>query len=253
MSQPTLAFAHRGWHGNAVENSLAAFDAAYAEGCDGVEFDVQFTADKIPVIFHDDDLQRLAGRSEVIHEMKWRDLCRLELFQNQKRATIPTLDDFLSQHGHKPFYLEVKVPNAMQINVGYCDSLAQCCYEKVLSARPHAQTFLASFHVPLMKSLRAHRSLHHPFIPLGIIYEDEAVFNRILAESLSGFSQPWLHSLENRIWQQCVLNKHPLPPPQNIWLWGLQNSTEMQQAFQAGLGGLVVDDVPALLQVMGRA
>ncbi|MET1036742.1 MAG: glycerophosphodiester phosphodiesterase [Aeromicrobium sp.] len=54
-----LVSAHRGGAGDnhSSENTLAAFDAAIALGCDYVEFDVRLTADGTPVIFHDDELR----------------------------------------------------------------------------------------------------------------------------------------------------------------------------------------------------
>lgn len=53
-----LVSAHRGGSGDdhSAQNTLAAFEAAIALGCDYVEFDVRVTADGRPVIFHDDEI-----------------------------------------------------------------------------------------------------------------------------------------------------------------------------------------------------
>ena len=56
-------FAHRGLHdarSGLPENSLAAFDAAIAEGY-SIEFDVRLGADGEAIVFHDGDLQRMVG------------------------------------------------------------------------------------------------------------------------------------------------------------------------------------------------
>jgi glycerophosphoryl diester phosphodiesterase len=56
--------AHRGLHDRAkgvIENSASAFDAAIAAGL-AIECDVQLTSDGVPVIFHDEDMQRLLGK-----------------------------------------------------------------------------------------------------------------------------------------------------------------------------------------------
>lgn len=52
-----LVSAHRGGAGDdrSRENTLEAFAAAIAAGCDYVEFDVRLTADGRPVLFHDDE------------------------------------------------------------------------------------------------------------------------------------------------------------------------------------------------------
>lgn len=53
-----LVSAHRGGAADdrPAQNTLAAFEAAIALGCDYVEFDVRLTADGRPVIFHDDEI-----------------------------------------------------------------------------------------------------------------------------------------------------------------------------------------------------
>ena len=57
---------HRGAAAHAPENTLASFRAAAALGCRMVEFDVRLTADGVPVVFHDDRLERTSdGRGAV--------------------------------------------------------------------------------------------------------------------------------------------------------------------------------------------
>lgn len=53
-----LVSAHRGGAADepTAQNTMAAFEAAIAAGCDYVEFDVRLTADGRPVVFHDDEL-----------------------------------------------------------------------------------------------------------------------------------------------------------------------------------------------------
>lgn len=52
---------HRGAKGLAPENTLAGFRAAADAGARWVEFDVQLSSDDVPVLFHDDDIERLSG------------------------------------------------------------------------------------------------------------------------------------------------------------------------------------------------
>lgn len=55
--------AHRGGGGLAPENTLAALRHARNLGFEGVEFDVKLTADDVPVLFHDDTLERTTDGS----------------------------------------------------------------------------------------------------------------------------------------------------------------------------------------------
>ena len=57
---------HRGNAGEAPENTLAAFRQAIALGADGVEFDVHLSRDGVPVVIHDESLERTtSGRGRV--------------------------------------------------------------------------------------------------------------------------------------------------------------------------------------------
>jgi glycerophosphoryl diester phosphodiesterase len=56
-TQP-LIMAHRGYSHVAPENTIAAIEAAIAEGLDYVELDVRLTADGVPVLMHDGTIDR---------------------------------------------------------------------------------------------------------------------------------------------------------------------------------------------------
>ena len=57
-----LIIGHRGAAAVAPENTLASFTRAFADGADGIEFDVRLTRDHIPVVIHDASLKRTAAR-----------------------------------------------------------------------------------------------------------------------------------------------------------------------------------------------
>jgi glycerophosphoryl diester phosphodiesterase len=58
--------AHRGYSARAPENTLVALRHAIEANADAVEFDLHFTADREPVLFHDFTLERTStGRGRV--------------------------------------------------------------------------------------------------------------------------------------------------------------------------------------------
>lgn len=60
-----LVIAHRGDWRRAPENTIDALLAAMeVPACDGVEFDVLLSGDGIPILLHDDTLERVQGRPE---------------------------------------------------------------------------------------------------------------------------------------------------------------------------------------------
>ena len=58
----TKIFAHRGASGYAPENTLEAFALAITQGADGIELDVQLTKDGIPVVIHDETIDRVTEK-----------------------------------------------------------------------------------------------------------------------------------------------------------------------------------------------
>ncbi len=68
--------AHRGNQQHYPENSLSAFQAAVADGCHYLEFDVQLSADLTPMVYHDLSLQRTSGIDGSINDFTSAELAR---------------------------------------------------------------------------------------------------------------------------------------------------------------------------------
>ena len=73
MLQPRWV-AHRGWSTRFPENTVAAFAAAVAAGADEIELDVRLSADGVPVVIHDADLDRVTDLRGPVVRRTWREL-----------------------------------------------------------------------------------------------------------------------------------------------------------------------------------
>ena len=91
-----LILGHRGASALETENTAAAFARARADGADGVELDVLLCASGEVVVFHDDDLVRLAHRPGRIAAMSWTALRDVEL---PRGTRIPTLEQAVEACG----------------------------------------------------------------------------------------------------------------------------------------------------------
>lgn len=102
-------FAHRGLHGAAApENSRAAFAAAI-EARHGIELDVQVSGDRQAMVFHDEELGRLAEDEGYVRGRSAAELGRIRLRDCDE--TIPTLPQILALiAGRAPLLIEVKAP-----------------------------------------------------------------------------------------------------------------------------------------------
>ena len=70
--------AHRGLSSLAPENTLSAFKKAIQFGCDSIELDVQLSADHIPVVFHDQTVNRCTNGQGKVSDLTWHELRLLD-------------------------------------------------------------------------------------------------------------------------------------------------------------------------------
>ena len=70
--------AHRGFNTVAPENTMAAFGAAIALGAPEIELDVRFSLDGVPVVSHDDFLERVSNGTGKIQEKTFEELRALD-------------------------------------------------------------------------------------------------------------------------------------------------------------------------------
>ncbi|XP_074512764.1 glycerophosphodiester phosphodiesterase 1-like [Sebastes fasciatus] len=70
--------AHRGGSHDAPENTLAAIREASRNGATGVELDLSFTADGVPVLMHDETVDRTTNGSGLVSNLQLVQLMRLE-------------------------------------------------------------------------------------------------------------------------------------------------------------------------------
>lgn len=91
---------HRGAAAHAPENTLEAIRCAAAFGAAMVEIDVQLSRDEVPVIIHDDTLDRTTTGIGPVYDKTWKELRQLDAGASFGRAFagehIPTLQDVLA-------------------------------------------------------------------------------------------------------------------------------------------------------------
>lgn len=121
MSSPTIKapelIAHRGNAAEYPENTLPALRSALELGVRFVEFDVQLSADRQPILLHDSNLKRTAGIDRNALEMTWQELSEVSVNEEQRfrqRYTdvgIPTLAQaasLLATYPHATAFVELK-------------------------------------------------------------------------------------------------------------------------------------------------
>lgn len=134
MSQPPAIqlVAHRGNAREFPENTLPAFGSALELGLRHLELDVQLSADGVPIVIHDPELERTTGWRGSVFELSAAQLQALPASEPQRfgerfRAThLPSLTDVLAAmrgYADATLFVEIK-----------CESLERFGHERVLSS-----------------------------------------------------------------------------------------------------------------------
>jgi len=95
--------AHRAACLDAPENSLEALRLAHRNGAKIVEFDVSFTSCMSPVVFHDDDVERITTGVGKINSISHSNLKKLNLATKHPlgeefdHVAVPDLDEFVAE------------------------------------------------------------------------------------------------------------------------------------------------------------
>lgn len=105
----TLPIAHRALHDRAagrIENSPSAVRAAVQKGY-AIEIDLQLSRDGVPMVFHDETLERLTHETGNVADRTAEELGKIQL--KDSSDTIPTLAEILALvDGKVPLLIEIK-------------------------------------------------------------------------------------------------------------------------------------------------
>jgi glycerophosphoryl diester phosphodiesterase len=112
--EPAFIAGHRGDRAHFPENTLPALQGVLDSDFDFVETDIQLTADGVPVLMHDLDVDRTTNGSGYVADLTLAELKTLDAgswYAPEFAAVqVPTLDEFLAifQHSKKKAMLELK-------------------------------------------------------------------------------------------------------------------------------------------------
>lgn len=96
LNENVIGINHRGWY-KAPENTLSAYRESKKQGFKYVECDVQFTKDGIPVLLHDDTIDRTSNGSGALSSFTYEQLLQYDFSYDDK----DTVNDFSAYRGEK--------------------------------------------------------------------------------------------------------------------------------------------------------
>ena len=224
-------YAHRGASQYAPENTLMAFDLGLTMGANGIETDVQLTKDGVPVLFHDNTLERMTGKPGSVCDYTWEELRWFWVEKGILKDRIPTLEQFLDRYAEKDitFALEMK---QLGTHKAVADAVRKYGIEK--------KTVVTSFKWEELLALREYA----PELDTGYLTKD------IGEETLQKMRQAGIDELcpkASEITEEKVNDWHE--QGFNVRAWGVSDPELMEQAYTAGVNGMTVN-FPDLLSAL---
>ncbi len=220
---------HRGAKALAPENTLPSFFKALECGATGIEFDVRVTADGVPVVVHDDELDRVAGVSLRVSEASYRELSKVKV----QGARIPTLREVLAMaKGRLYVDIEVKVP-------GVEEEVVEALHELEMVDEAIVTSFLPA---PLEKIKKL-----DPGIDVGILLEEWDEEYLEIARKLEAAAILPAHDILTR-----EIVERAKAEGYSIITWTVNSLEEAEKLLKMGLDGIITDDPCALRPVIQR-
>ena len=145
-----VVIAHRGGADLWPENTLEAFTGAMALGADVLEMDVFFSADGIPVVIHDETIDRTTSGSGAVGSYTVEQLQAFDAAVEHPDLRgsgiyIPTLEEVFAAFPGVPMIVDAKEPDP---------ALAQAMIDLVVQYERVDLTILASFHHDILVYIR---------------------------------------------------------------------------------------------------
>lgn len=223
-----LAIGHRGAAAHLPENTMPSFECALELGADALEFDVALTLDGVPIVIHDDTLNRTTNGRGPIEETLYADIAKLDAGAWKNCPTpVPTLDEVLAAFAPRTLLnLEIKEsPRRAQI--------VDACAEAVRRAGAWTQVVFSSFDHDALRLLRQ----LVPEARLASLSDNTGLEAALRCAAEVGAEN--LHPPVLLVTPELVRRCHDAGL--NVWTWTANSETVIRKAISAGADGIFSD------------
>lgn len=234
--------AHRGASALRPENTIASFDLAIESGFKLIELDVHLTSDNVPVIMHDETVDRTTNGTGNINSLSLKDIKKLNAgynFDSQIKylENIPTLSEIISRYKNSShIFIEIKsrdkkiipiIKDLLVKNKLYNDKIFETLYLGIPGVS------IISFDINqliLSKSISPH--INHGYLVKIASENDIEICKKY------GFLGifPYINNISKKFVDHARSNKL------FIGAWGVMSEDEVILAKQLGLSGITVDN-----------
>lgn len=242
LAAPVI-FAHRGASKHAPENTMAAFDLAYAVGTHALELDTMLSRDGIPVVIHDHTVDRTTNGLDRVDHLDASELAKLDagssFSKNFRGEAVPLLKDVFVRFKDK-LLINVELKNYH----APLNSLAKQVADLVKEIQNLDSILFSSF--LLANLIRIRRLL--PGAKTALLLEERSYWRILSKRMFSSLSPEFIHPYFSYITPEYLAKEHALDRRVNVWT---VNDLAMAEDFiQWGVDGLITDDPERLLSLL---
>jgi len=254
--------AHRGASIERPENTLAAFRLAIDHGAEGIELDVALSADGVPVIMHDNSVERTTNGTGEVAGLTAAQLHALDAGHGEG---VPTLHEVLElAAGLVEVNIEIKSADAAPAvaevlarhpNLDWFASGGQWgALEALKQLIPAARIFPLTTGVGDWQALRVHAIASG--YSLDLIDREVARFSdlgRTLDDALEFAERVGAAGLsiwEDRLEAQHIDRVHAANL--EAWVWTTNDPDRAEQLMRMGVDGICTDDPAGILARRAR-
>ena len=224
-----LLVGHRGVRGRRPENTLAAFRCALDAGLDGLETDVQRTADGHLVLVHDTHVDGAPVGACTLADLR------------RQRPDLATLDEALALVRSVPgTWLNVELKTLRGFEPRLVGSVARAIRRSGLADR----TVVSSFNPLALALLR----LRAPELRTGYLWSADPATPRLLR---TAWPAGWLHvDALHPHWSLVDRDLVERAERRGLALntWTVNDGAEVRRQLALGVGGIMADDPDELLR-----
>jgi glycerophosphoryl diester phosphodiesterase len=229
-----LVIGHRGASAREPENSVRAFQRAARDGADGVELDVLCCMTGEVLVFHDDDLLRLAGRVERIDALPFAAVREVTLSGG---VGIPTLEEAFEACGPELLVnVELKTTGVFDPAIPALVDRVSEILDRTGTAR---RVLVSSFSPAAVRRWQKRR----PDVQAALLWEKEASLPLRRAWSLP-LLRPFAAHPDQRLLDEAMIRRlHTTGYAVNTWT--VDAPARLRELRDWGIDGVITNDPAA--------
>lgn len=229
--------AHRGFSSKFPENTMLSFQKAIEISADWIELDVTLSKDNIPVVIHDDTLDRTSNGKGLVQKYSLKQLKTFDFgsWKNRRFAEekIPTLEEVLKLIHNQSIHLNIEIKSSAYKKKDSSHSIERQVLFLVKKYKLMGRVVISSFEPKVLTRLRSLST------KIRLAYLIEPGYEKIMPDPISFVKEIKADSLNihksqirSRLFQKIRAEKIP------TYVYTVNTLVEFRKMIGLGIAGV---------------